>query len=218
MKKVLLSVLCAFLLCACAHGPVYVAKNESEAIRSVYEDPALEKLYNENKAVLKDVYTRYTKEDVSFCPAGLGFGQLKSKSKERLNYLTVLTRPQEIMYKQMRCSDEDRKMRKELKCTGDERFSDVLQKYVPKYLKQMKASDVDRKDIDGLAFGVYWPVRDVCDTYGGFVEYVIIYFARHDARDLLEGSLAFEEAIQNAEIVTSLDEKPAASVKPVFKK
>lgn len=218
MKKTLLLMLFAFLLCACAHGPVYVAKNQSEAIRAVYDDPGLEKLYRENKGLLGDIYTRFTKEKVDFCPAGLGFGLLKTKSKERLNYLTVLVRPQEIMYKQMRCTDEDRMRHKELKCTGDERFSEVLQKYFPQYVKQMKVSDVERNDIDGLAFGVYWPVRDVCDTYGGFIEYIIVYFPRHDARDLLEGRLTFEEAIQNAEIVASLDEKPAASVRPVFTK
>lgn len=216
MKKVCLLVMFAFLLCSCAHGPVYVAKNESEAIKTAYDDQGSQKLYNDNKALLGEIYSRFTKEKVDFSPGGLGFTSLKSKSKERVHYLMVNVRPQEIMYKQMRCTDEDRTMHKELKCTEEERFSEVLQKYIPKYVKQMKASDLDKNGIDGLAFGVLWPVRDVCDTYGGFLEYINVYFPRQDARDLLDGSMTFEEAVQNAQVVTSLNQKPAMTVKPVF--
>jgi hypothetical protein len=69
--------------------------------------------------------------------------------------------------------------------------------------------------VDGLAFGVYWPVRDLsqCDTYGGFLEYTIIYFHKDDFVSLIEKRATLSEAVENAEVVTSLARKPARSVR-----
>ena len=36
MKKYFVMLLMLFIFCSCAAGPVYVAKNESESIKSVY--------------------------------------------------------------------------------------------------------------------------------------------------------------------------------------
>jgi hypothetical protein len=116
----------------------------------------------------------------------------------------VKIRPQEIMYKEM-------------KCTSAERFSEVLQKYAPKYLKYMKTSDLNIKSIEGLTFGVYWPVRDVCDTYGGFIEYIEFYTPTQFVNEFLDGKITFQEMLLDSEVITSLDQGPATNVKPVFK-
>ena len=82
----------------------------------------------------------------------------------------------------------------------------------------LKKEDLDRNDIEGLALGIYWPVRDYsqCDTYGGFVEYIHVYFSRDDAWDVLDGKETFDEAVENSEVITSLNLQPAKSVRPVF--
>jgi hypothetical protein len=88
----------------------------------------------------------------------------------------------------------------------------------PKYLKFMKSSDLDRDDIEGLEFGIYWPVRDYsqCNTYGGFIEYIHIYFKKDEAQDVIDGRRDYADSLQDAEIITSLGLQPAKSVRPVF--
>jgi hypothetical protein len=204
MKRNIVFVVLAFILCACASGPVYYAKTPSEAIKPSYDEKRLQDLYDQNKALLNELYTRFTASKVDIYKEGLGFTGLTSRNKERLHYLMVKVRPQDIMYK-------------ETKCTPEERFGEVLQTYFPKYLKMMKKKDLDVNDVEGLLFGVYWPVRDVCDTYGGFLEYIEIYFSQKDVYEFLDGKITFQEAVMDSEVITSLNMGPATSVKPVFK-
>lgn len=192
----------AFFLCACAHGPVYMAKSEGEAIKKDYQDRRLQELYSQNQGLLKELYARYTRSGVDIYKDGLGFTDFTSTKNVRTYYLMVKVRPHEIMYK-------------ETKGTSQERFAEVLQKYTPKYLKYMKKSDLDT--IEGLTFGVYWPVRDVCDTYGGFIEYIEIYTPKQFVNEFLDGRITFQEMLLDSEVITSLDSGPATSVKPVFK-
>jgi len=122
----------------------------------------------------------------------------------RTYYLMVKIRPQEIMYKGN-------------KPNADERFSEVLQKHTPKYLKYLRKSDLDIKSIEGLTFGVYWAVRDVCDTYGGFIEYIEFYTPKQFVNEFLDGKITFQEMLLDTEVITSMDKGQPTSVKPVFR-
>jgi hypothetical protein len=95
------------------------------------------------------------------------------------------------------------------------RFSEVFEHHFEKNLRHLKAEDVRMDGVDGLAFGVYWPVRDLskCGDYGGFIEYMTIYFHKDDFVSLIEKRTTLSEAVENAEVVTSLDRKPAKSVR-----
>ncbi len=95
-----------------------------------------------------------------------------------------------------------------------DRFVEVYKHQFEKNLRLMKPGDL-QDGVEGLAFGVYWPVRDLsqCNTYGGFLEYTIIYFPKTDFIDLSAENITLTEAVENAEIVTSLDRKPAISIK-----
>jgi len=99
-----------------------------------------------------------------------------------------------------------------------ERFGHILKNYFPKYLKLIKKEDIDREDIEGLALGIYWPVRDFsqCNQYGGFIEYIHVYIPREDVWDYIDGNKDFQALINSSEVITSLDLEPAKSVRPVF--
>ena len=204
MKKCLVFVLVALFLGACAHGPVYTAKNEGEALKKDYQDKRLQDLYSQNQSLLKEIYGRFASHNVDIYKEGLGFTDFTNTRNERTYYLMVKTRPQEVMYK-------------ETKSTADERFSDAIRKHAPKYLSYMKKSDLDVKSVEGLTFGVYWPVRDVCDTYGGFFEYVELYTPKQFVNEYLEGKITFQEMLLDTEVITSLNKGNPTSVKPVFK-
>jgi hypothetical protein len=203
-KGCIVVIVLAFFLCACAHGPVYTAKNEGEAIKKDYQDKMLQELYSQNQGLLKGLYTRFTSSGVDIYKDGLGFTDFTSTKNVRTYYLMVKVRPQEIMFKEM-------------KSASQERFSEVLQKYAPKYIKYMKRSDLDIKSIEGLTFGIYWAVRDVCDTYGGFIEYIEMYTPKQFVNEFLDGKISFQEMLLDSEVITSLDKGPATNVKPVFK-
>ena len=85
-------------------------------------------------------------------------------------------------------------------------------------MKIIKGSDLNRKDIAGLAFGVYWPVRDFsqCQKNGGFIEYLYVYLKKGDAQDVLAGRRDYMDVLNDAEIYTSWNLQPAKSVRPVF--
>ncbi|MCG7851709.1 MAG: hypothetical protein MIO92_04230, partial [Methanosarcinaceae archaeon] len=182
MKRFFVFMIVVFFLSACAHGPVYTAKSEGDAIKKDYQDKRLQELYNQNQNLLKELYARFTSSRVDIYKDGLGFTDFTSTKNVRTYYLMVKVRPQEIMYKEM-------------KYTPEERFSEVLQKYVPKYIKYIKKSDFDIRSIEGLTFGIYWPVRDVCDTYGGFIEYIEIYTPKQFVNEYLDGKITFQEML-----------------------
>ncbi len=205
MRKALISLMIVLLLGACAHGPVYTAKNEGEAIKKDYQDKRLQDLYSQNQNLLKEIYTRFTASRVDFYKEGLGFTEFTNQRNTRTYFLMVKVRPQEIAYKG------------EANTKPDQRFSEVLQRYVPKYLKYVKKSDLDRQSIDGITFGVYWAVRDVCDTYGGFIEYIELHIPKQFFNEFIDGKITFQEMILDTEVITSLNKGNPTNVKPVFK-
>ena len=98
---------------------------------------------------------------------GLGFTSLTDNGGKKLYYLTVQIRPEDINF------DQD-------KTTGESRLQLILEQYFEQNLRTVSKEDVAYDDIDGLAFGVTWPVRDFsqCDTAGGIVEYVLAYIEK----------------------------------------
>ncbi|HVN95791.1 MAG TPA: hypothetical protein VMT62_05145 [Syntrophorhabdaceae bacterium] len=192
------------ILCSCSAGPVYIAKNESQAIKHVYSDPSLQKLYEANVDLLGDIYVRYSASHVAIVPDGIGFTPLNDQNNQRLQYLAVNVRPSELYFDGSSTKAENR-------------FSYALQQ-VPRYMKLIKSKDLDREGVQGLAFGLYWPVRDFsqCQEYGGYIEYLQVYLEKGDAQDVLDGRRDYIDALTNAEVITSLGLQPARNVRPVF--
>ena len=91
----------------------------------------------------------------------------------------------------------------------------MLQRYFEPNLKALNKGDVVHADINGLAFGVSWPVRDFsqCDTAGGFVEYVLAYIDNNDFLAILDGSETVLAILGQSEVVVSLDLAPPKSIR-----
>lgn len=204
MRNVFIGFFILFMLCSCAAGPVYIAKTESEAIKRGYNDQRSQELYNANAEFFKELYLRYNAAKIGIYKDGIGITTLNNETNEKLHYLMAYTRPAEISF------DGN-------SSTSENRFSHALQQ-IPRYMKHIKSRDLDRNDIEGLAFGIYWPVRDFsqCNEFGGFVEYIHVFFRKADAQDILDGRRNYVEALVDAEVITSLDLKPAKNVRPVF--
>lgn len=195
---ILAMLLCAVVACS---GPVQVAKSDNEGIKSIYEDPRLSDLSQKYQPELKEIYQRYQAAGIDVYPKGIGFTSLVDQDGKKHYYLLVQVRPRNIMFGEVQTKPNDR-------------FIEVYKRHFENNLRLMKAGDL-RDGIDGLAFGVYWPVRDLsqCDTYGGFLEYTIIYFPKPDFVDLAGRNISLSEAVVNAEIVTSLGRNPAKNMK-----
>ena len=191
-------------LAGCATGPVQMAKTEAETFKTRYDDPELAKLYTQNEARLKDIYARYRKAGVDFYFGGLGVTAIRDATGRKYPGIMVNIRPAAVVF------DENT-------TTGQQRFAKVLRGDFPKYITYLNRSDYAGDGIYGVAFGIYWPVRDYtqCDTSGGFIEYVIVYLSADDADDVLEGRKSFYDVAKTAEVITSLDLKPAVSVRVV---
>lgn len=198
-------VIVSLFLFSCAAGPVYIAKNESESIKNSYDEAQLRTLYNKNKTLLHDIYTRLASSRIDIYREGIGFSTLKDDTKGMQYYLMVYVRPSEILF--------------DLNSTkAEQRFSDVLGGYFEKYLAYIKGEDIERSGVDGVSLGVYWPVRDFsqCKENGGFIEYIIVYLTKEDLSRIFEGYKSFAEVASDAEIIASLDLKPPAYVRPVY--
>ena len=204
MKKFIPVILLIFL-CSCAAGTIHVAKNEAESYKTVYTDAHVQKLSKENEALLRGIYQRLSMSNINIYKEGIGITLLSDQKNEKLHYIMINIRPSEIVFN-------------ENATTPEQRFSYVLQNSFPKYLKFIKKEDLNHDDIEGLALGIYWPVRDFsqCDTYGGFIEYIHIYFMKEDVWAMLDGKKNFVDVIQSSEVIASLNLKPAQNVKPVF--
>src|SRR3974390_1440357 len=87
-------VLCLFLFLAACAGPVQVAKNESEGLKTAYEDPELAALSRKYNALLNSIYARYRLSQMSLAKEGLGFTFFSDNSGRKLPYLLVEIRPE----------------------------------------------------------------------------------------------------------------------------
>ena len=204
MKKIVIlcfSLLLTGLLAACA-GPVQVARNETEGLKAGYQDPELAALSRKYAGLLKSIYARYQMSKMSLAKGGLGFTSLTDNSGRKLPYLMVEIRPEDVNFDQNTT-------------TGEKRLQIMLQRYLEPNLRVLNKEDVAPDDINGLAFGVTWAVRDFtqCNTAGGFVEYVLAYISKSDFFSILDGSETVSSVLSKSEVVTSLDLAPPKSIK-----
>ena len=205
MRNIIATLLLGFLVLSCGAGPQYYAKSEADAIKKNYSDKQLQSLYEANSSLFRDIYSRYSSRNVGVTQDGIGLTTLEDFDKQRLHYLMVYVRPKDASF-DMNTS------------TSQQRLATILKDFVPRYLKMINSRDLDTKDIEGLAFGVYWAARDhsQCDSYGGHIEYVTIFFPKSAAQAYLNGNLALGEAIDQSEVIASVDLKPAQNIRPVF--
>ncbi len=185
--------LLAGLLAACT-GPVQFAANETEGLKSGYQDPHLASLSEKYAGLLRRIYARYRLNEVRLAKEGLGFTTLTDNAGRKLTYLLVEVRPQDANFDQN-------------KTTGEGRLQVMLQRYFEPNLRMLNKEDVAPDDMDGIAFGMIWPVRDFtqCDTAGGFVEYVIGYIDKEDFFSILDGSETVSSVLSKSEVIVSLD-------------
>jgi hypothetical protein len=206
MKRLMLAFVLCFLV-SCTTGPVFIAKNESEGIRTSYEDPKLNELASQNRAGLKAIYHRYELANIDVYPNGIGFVALSDDQGKKHYYLLVDVRPRDITFGEGQTKPK-------------ERFNEVFQRHFEKNLRFVREEDVGMNGVEGLAFAVHWPVRDLsqCDSHGGFLEYAMIYFPKADFVSLVRGETSFTKATADAEIVTSLGMKPPTAIRVVESK
>ncbi len=200
MKNILvLSVL--LLLVSCASGQVYVAKDRNDGIRSTYNEAQLRDMSQRHHALLQDLYGRFQQAQVDVVPNGIGFTSIVDSASKKHTYLLIQLRPRGISFG-------------EHQTTPEQRFATVFSRHFEENLRFVKKEDVDRPGVEGLALAVYWPVRDLsqCDTYGGFLEYTIIYFSKPDLLEVLSGRQTFRDCAKKSEVYTSLGLKNAEAV------
>ena len=205
MKSLLIFILLSFVFCSCTPGPVHVAKSEGESIKRNYNDKRTQDIFDRNADLFKDIYTRYNSQNVGFYTDGIGITTLLDLNKEELHYIMVYLRPKDAAFDINTTSPE-------------ERFSRILQEFVPRYISKIKSGDIQRNDIEGLAFGIYWVVRDhsQCDTHGGHIEYLYVFLPKNTAQNYLDGRITLIDAVDQSEVITSLNLQPAKSVRPIF--
>ncbi len=206
MKTTLIVISILGFLVSCSSGPVHVAKTEQEGLKSSSLDPKLAELTRQHLPTLKDIFRRYQRANIDIYPGGIGFTTLSGENIGKHYYLLVQVRPRDISFD-------------ETKSTPQERFSEVFERQLEKNLKYITKRDVQPDNIDGLAFGVYWPVRDLsqCDKYGGFIEYMLVYLKKADFIDYLNGEMTLSEVAQEGQVFTSLGLQKAESVKVIEK-
>ena len=195
-------VLVATVFLGACTGAVHLAKNESEGLKTGYQDPELAALSNKYTGSLKEIYARYTSKGMGVAKEGLGFTSLSDNRGKRVYYLFVETHHEECNF------DKNTTI-------GQQRLQVVLQRYFEPELRVLTKKDVAPDDISGVAFGVAWAVRDFyqCDKYGGFVEYVIAYISKSDFYAIVDGTKTVNSVLANSEVITSLDLQPPTSIK-----
>lgn len=197
-----IAIFCLVCMLAACAGPVQIARNEKEGIKTGYMDPKLEALSSKYGDLLSSVYSKYRLADIGFVKEGLGFTSLADRTGQRFYYLLVDTRPSGINFDQN-------------KSTGEERLRIILERYFSPDLKMLNRGDVAHDDFDGVAFGVSWPVRDFsqCNTKGGFVEYLLAYIDTNRFLSILDGSETVSDVLADSEVIVSLDLAPPKSIK-----
>jgi hypothetical protein len=205
MRNIITAVLLAFVLCSCTPGPVYVAKDETDSVKRNYNDKHAQSVFDKNARLFKDIYNRYSSDNVGIYRDGIGITTLEDFDKQQLHYLMVYVRPKDASFDGNTTKPE-------------ERIAKIIKDFVPRYIKKVKSSDLEGEHIEGLAFGVYWAVRDhsQCDTHGGYIEYAYIFFPESAAQAYLDGKMSLAEAIDHSEVLTSTELQPAKAIRPVF--
>ena len=204
MKK-LVGLFVCLLLVSCT-GPVQVAKNESEVFKATYEDPDLARVYQMNEPALRNIYLTYKNAGIDFYYDGIAVIGLKNPAgKTQDHYLSIKIRPAQIVFDRD-VSEPDK---------WPERLKRITHQEFPKYIRYLKESDLKLRDIQGLAFSLYWPLRDYtqCDKYGGCIEYAIIYLTNQDVADILGGTRSFVDVAKERHVVASFNLKPAETMK-----
>ena len=204
MRKVVGILVCLVLL-SCGTGPVQVAKNESEAFKTSYDDPDLARVYKMNVAALEEIYHRYRSAGVDFYFDGIAVTGMKNPKGGMSHFAAIKIRPPQLVFDRLASEPENWQMR----------FDRIVQQEFPRYLKYLKKSDLKLQDIEGFAFGIYWPLRDYtqCNTYGGCIEYAIVYLYNQDVADIIDGTKSFVAIAKDREIVASFNLQPAKSMK-----
>ena len=203
-RNIIVALFLAVLVVSCT-GPQYYARTESDSIKKNYNDKHVQKLYESNSSMFKEIYNRFSSQGVGLYQDGIGITTLEDYDKQTLHYLMVYVRPKDASFDMNTTKPE-------------QRLAAIIKDFVPKYVKMIKPGDLDKNDIEGLAFGVYWAARDhsQCDTYGGHIEYVHIFFPKSATQAYLSGNLSLAEAIDQSEVMSSTDLKPARAIRPVF--
>ncbi|HEY3276348.1 MAG TPA: hypothetical protein VGJ94_06985 [Syntrophorhabdaceae bacterium] len=206
MKKGIFFAIIAFILTSCTVGPVHMAKTEEESFKNSYDEVQLKNLYDRNKPLLRDIYARLRASQINIYREGIGFTTLKDPKNNGHYYLMVNVRPPEIVFDESTSKPE-------------QRFSKVMGAYFEKYLLYIKKSDIEAAGVEGLSFGVYWPVRDYsqCRENGGFLEYVILHLSKDDLNSLYARNKTFAELAAQSEVIASLDLKAPTHMKAVYK-
>lgn len=203
MKYAVSLLVIIFFLNSCASGPIYMAQKEAEAIKTNYQSLELRRLHIENERVLRDIYNRFMNLKTYFVKEGLGIMAIKGEKDVLRYYLMVCIRPSEIRFD---VNKTDERIR----------FSQIVYVYLPKYLTYIKKHDIS--NLDGLTFGIYWPVRDSsqCMDYGGFIEYAHFNIPKEELYALLDGKKDIREVLKGSEIITSFNLEPPKSVRIEF--
>lgn len=205
MRNIIIAFVLAALVVSCTEGPIYYARGEHDSIKKSYNDKHVQNLYESNASLFKEIYNRYNSANVGLYQDGIGITTLQDYDNTTLHYIMVYIRPKEASFDGNTIKPE-------------QRVATILRDFVPKYIKMVNARDLDRDDIEGLAFGIYWAVRDYsqCDTYGGHIEYIYIFLPKSAAQAYLNGNLSLAEAIDQSEVMASTELKTARGIRPVF--
>src|SRR5271157_2791494 len=202
--KTFIGLFVCLLLVSCT-GPVQVAKNEHEVFKTTYDDPDLARVYQENEAALRNIYLRYKNAGVDFYYDGIAVVGLKNPAgKTQDHYVSIKIRPADIVFERD-VADPDK---------WPMRFKRITHQEFPKYIRYLKESDLKLKDIQGVAFSIYWPLRDYtqCNKYGGCIEYAIVYLTNQDVADILSGAKSFLDVAKERHVVASFNLKPAETM------
>ena len=205
MKK-FIAVLVSLVLFSCAAGPVQMAKTEQESIKTTYDEMQLRDMYDRNKPLLHDIYSRLRASKMDIYKEGIGFTTLKDEVGAPHYYLMINIRPPEIFFDEGTTKPE-------------QRFAAVMGRHVEKYLRTyVKKADIKRSGAEGISLGVYWPVRDFtqCKENGGFIEYAIIFISNEDLDQMEAGIKTYQDVTTDTEIIVSLNLKPPVHMRPVY--
>lgn len=189
--KFLIGLVLVLSLLSCTHSP-NIAYTDMEGIKGNYEDPKLAAFDRKYKESLQEIFARYRQAGIDIYKEGISFAKLSDKDGQSYYYLMILVKPSEIAFDGA-------------KTTPDQRLAAILKRHFEPNLRYLKPPDVEKDEIDGLAFGVYWAVRDLneCSKYGGFLEYAIVYMKKADVISFLNKTASFSEIAKEAEIVSS---------------